>query len=343
MNSSKCLTLLLFGPFLTCNENLIEFLNNSGFNTLIAHSEDIFIQLFNSSKPDIVLLGLDSIQLVQNTLEAAKKNYSYSSIPFLIITSKETKELCHISAQFGITDIITCPFYEKDILFRVLNRMSIIEIERKNKLLTDRINKLEQMLVTDELTGLYNRRYIIDRLPSEMSHSVRYNEPITFIMLDIDFFKKINDECGHLAGDQFLIEASRQIRKSVREGDIPVRYGGEEFLVVCPNTDLNGGKTLAERIRKNIKGAFISVNNKKISTTISLGVRSILLKDTVNLEQSMNLMIHQADLALLKAKKSGRNRVVIYHEKDMQLQVSEKVEDSWILKKSTELPDDYDH
>jgi diguanylate cyclase (GGDEF)-like protein len=337
MNSSKCLTLLLFGPFLTCNENLIEFLNNSGFNTLIAHSEDIFIQLFNSTKPDIVLLGFDSIQLVQNTLEVAKKNYSYSSIPFLIITSEETKELCHISSQFGITDIITCPFYEKDILFRVLNRMSIIEIERKNKLLTDRINKLEQMVVTDELTGLYNRRYIIDRLPSEMSHSVRYNEPITFIMLDIDFFKKINDECGHLAGDQFLIEVSRQIRKSVREGDIPVRYGGEEFLVVCPNTDINGGKTLAERIRKNIKGAFISVNNKKISTTVSLGIRSALLKDTVNLEQSMTLMIHQADIALLKAKSDGRNRIELFNDK------INSEDDSNTFKPAGDLTDKYNH
>lgn len=321
MNSSKNTTLLLIGDVLVNNAELMEQLKNYGFILLTADSEGAFNQILNSSPPDIILIGVPSSQLPSNILERIKGNNLNSNIPVILISSGKNDVIDLQHTNYGITDFISYPCSNNEIISRIFIQTKILELERRNKALTEKLKKLKQMVVTDELTGLYNRRYIIDRLPSEISHSIRYREPIAFIMMDIDHFKKINDDCGHLAGDEFLIEVSRQIRKSIREGDIPVRYGGEEFLIFCPNTDSKGGKTVADRIRKNIKGASISVNSKKVSTTVSLGISSTCLSSPVNMERYMSLMIHQADIALLRAKSNGRNRIELYNQ-DFNMEIS---------------------
>ena len=339
MYSCKNTTLLLVGPDLTGDTELIKTLNISGFSILTTDNEDTVIQILDTSKPDIILLSFLSVtQTRYNMLEIIKRYTSSTNIPLIIIASDEIAEKNLLLSQYGMTDFILRPFTNKEILSRILNQIKVLELERRNTALSERLKILQQMVVTDELTRLYNRRYIIDRLPSEMSHSARYKEPIAFIMLDVDFFKKINDVCGHLAGDEFLKEVSRQISHSIRDGDIPVRYGGEEFLIVCPNTNLNGAKTVADRIRENIEGACITVKSQKICTTVSLGISSACLKNPVNVERYTNLLISQADIALLRAKKNGRNRVEIYTEK-----IPESLEDSNASNHSKELSDGYNH
>ena len=164
--------------------------------------------------------------------------------------------------------------------------------------LTDKIKRLSE---EDYLTKLHNRRKIHEILENEISRSKRYNSTFAVILLDIDNFKITNDQFGHNAGDQVLVQISDIIRKTIRESDIASRWGGEEFLVFCPHTNIDGAFSLAEKLRNNIeKNEFGGVGYK----TSSFGVAQIEHADTV---QSL---IQRADEALYSAKNSGKNIVM---------------------------------
>ena len=171
--------------------------------------------------------------------------------------------------------------------------------------------KLEEMAVTDGLTGLYNRRYFNDQLESEWRRCNRSGEPLSLIMLDIDFFKPFNDTYGHLVGDECLKSVAGTIRRSLLRGsDLPARYGGEEFCVLLPNTHLTGADTIARRICANIEHLGIPHNASGISrwVTLSGGIAACIPSVTDNPKH----LIEQADKALYRAKASGRNRTVSF-------------------------------
>jgi len=159
---------------------------------------------------------------------------------------------------------------------------------------------IEKMAITDGLTGLFNRMHLLSRFEEEFKRAKRLKNNLGCIMLDIDHFKSINDKHGHLTGDEVLREISLRLRNSIRIYDVLGRYGGEEFLIVLPDTDLENAKSLAERIRNNIKENLIAT----IQVTISLGITSISEKD-----KTINDMINRADEALYKSKNSGTDLV----------------------------------
>lgn len=162
--------------------------------------------------------------------------------------------------------------------------------------------KMKQMAVTDGLTQLYNHNHIFQKLEEEIDKSKRYGHPLSIIMFDIDFFKSINDNHGHQAGDNVLTEVSRTIKNSIRKIDFPGRYGGEEFLVVLPQIDLENAFTTAERIRKNIESLQPDKTGVPGNVTISGGVVSLHHETTLQL-------VEKADKLLYKAKENGRNRI----------------------------------
>ena len=171
-------------------------------------------------------------------------------------------------------------------------------IDNQEKL-TEKIKRLSE---EDYLTKLHNRRKIHELLENEISRSKRYNSTFAVILLDIDNFKITNDKFGHNAGDQVLVQISDIISKTIRESDIASRWGGEEFLVFCPHTNIDGAFSLAEKLRNNIeKNEFAGVGYK----TSSFGVAQIEHADTV---QSL---IQRADEALYSAKNSGKNMVMV--------------------------------
>jgi polar amino acid transport system substrate-binding protein len=174
-------------------------------------------------------------------------------------------------------------------------------ISRAYALLEEKNLELEQLSITDSLTGLYNRHKLDMHLVQEKQRADRYNRPFSLVIMDIDHFKSVNDRFGHQSGDEVLRQMGSLIKKSIRSSDIPGRWGGEEFLIICPETDRQGAKTLAEVIRKNIQDAsFLSGT----TITISGGVAEYELK-----EDSETLM-KRADDNLYKAKHSGRNRIL---------------------------------
>jgi len=180
------------------------------------------------------------------------------------------------------------------------NAMTLQLKEAREQL--EEANRISELRAdTDGLTGLYNHVYLMRTLESEIERSTRYTAPLSIMMLDLDFFKKVNDTFGHQAGDSVLKKVSELIRLSLRNVDTSGRYGGEEFMLILPNTDHGGAMELAERIRRQIEST--SFTPADLAITISGGVATLE-------GQKMAELIQQADTRLYEAKRSGRNRVV---------------------------------
>jgi len=170
--------------------------------------------------------------------------------------------------------------------------------------------ELERVSVTDALTGLCNRRLLLETMVHETQRSRRTAQPFSILMLDIDAFKAFNDTYGHQAGDRALVMVAQVIRESVRVLDTVARYGGEEFVVVLPETDLAGAAGTAERIRSAIEASRLSLGEKDVSVTLSIGVAEFPMDGA-----AVDLIIGSADQALYRAKEGGRNRVVLSRAK----------------------------
>lgn len=174
-------------------------------------------------------------------------------------------------------------------------------------MLKDAMTKLESLSRIDGLTQLNNRAHWEQRLSEEFERVVRYGDTMSLILFDLDFFKKINDNYGHLAGDQVLRDVSDIIRSGLRENDIAGRYGGEEFGIILPATDAEGASVVAERLRQKVAEKPVEFEGTGIPVTVSLGIVQFNEKAS-NHEQ----LIAQADEALYKCKENGRNQWQIF-------------------------------
>ena len=184
-----------------------------------------------------------------------------------------------------------------------------LRILRNQSAMHDQQKQLVILASIDGLTGLYNRRYGLNRLTEEFKRARRYQYPLSLFMVDIDYFKKVNDSYGHAAGDVALKAVTDILRTTCREQDIISRYGGEEFLVMLPETALDEAVRLAERLRKTIEQASIRLGSTDLKMTISIGVASCDLGSDNENDQTTS--IQQADRALYRAKEEGRNRVCV--------------------------------
>jgi diguanylate cyclase (GGDEF)-like protein/putative nucleotidyltransferase with HDIG domain len=180
--------------------------------------------------------------------------------------------------------------------------------ERLAKELGDANSRLNNLVYTDSLTGLYNHRYFQENLTIELSRAHRYNFSVSLIVFDIDYFKKVNDTYGHPAGDQVLKNIANAIKATIRPSDIVARYGGEEFAVILPQTDISGIKIFAARIRRCVEGVITEYEDKKIMVTISLGGTTFSPNQP---EITKDVLFETADRALYISKNNGRNQVTI--------------------------------
>lgn len=182
------------------------------------------------------------------------------------------------------------------------SRLSSIETKRE---LEESIEKLHSISITDSLTKAYNRRYFFEVSKNIISTALRDKNEVSLIMLDVDFFKKINDKYGHQAGDRVLENLVESINKIIRESDILARIGGEEFSILLNNTSKAGAKVIAEKIRSFVESHKITYHDKSIEITVSLGVSTMCSE-----VDSMDKLYKEADSRLYIAKRSGRNRVI---------------------------------
>jgi diguanylate cyclase (GGDEF)-like protein len=272
--------------------------------------------LIQISRHNISLVLLD-VQMPHmdgfETAELMRNNKRTSHVPIIFVTaiSKEQSHVFH-GYKSGAVDYICKPFEPGIILAKV---SVFLELDRYRRSLEDahhkleqQKNMLEQLAITDELTGLYNRRYLKKILHQEFERSKRYNSDFSILMLDLDHFKAVNDSYGHGFGDHVLREFAGQIDCSIRASDSAFRFGGEEIMILLPNTDIKGAQRTAENIRLQLAGDPIEDTNHSATVTVSIGVTSYLLHKP----EDGNELVTFADKALYSAKEKGRNRVEVY-------------------------------
>ena len=171
-------------------------------------------------------------------------------------------------------------------------------------------HKLAQGALHEPLTGLYNRRHFTERLSAELSAAQRHGRPLALLLADIDHFKRVNDEHGHLAGDEVLKTVANVLQGVVRKEDVLARFGGEEFVVLARETPLSGAKTLAERLRRAVERARTSFEGKDLAVTLSIGVTVSFGLTRFEPGRTEQQLLAAADRALYRAKQNGRNTIV---------------------------------
>jgi diguanylate cyclase (GGDEF)-like protein len=181
------------------------------------------------------------------------------------------------------------------------------ELQRMHQQLLKKNMALRERTMVDELTGLFNRRYFERSLNYDLERFRRYGRPFSVVMFDVDYFKKINDNYGHVAGDKSLKHLADMAKATVRSADLVARWGGEEFVLLLPETGAEGAITTAERFRKKVERATLDVDQGTLTMTISLGVVAVE-KDYRGDQQ---IIMRSVDDALYRAKEGGRNRTIV--------------------------------
>ncbi len=172
------------------------------------------------------------------------------------------------------------------------------------------ITEIERLAIQDHLTGAYNREAFFARAEAELVRANRFGHPVSLLMVDIDHFKNINDGFGHLVGDRILQQVVRRLRFMIRQVDLLARWGGDEFVILLPETNLQGAQCLAERLCEQTRVTPFQANDMTVPVTVSIGVTTLSESD-----RDVSAILHRADMALYAAKQSGRNRVVVHTER----------------------------
>jgi two-component system cell cycle response regulator len=257
--------------------------------------------------PDVILLDLAMESYDPLRLCSAVRSFEGSRlVPILAVArSADTRKLVR-ALDIGVNDYMMRPVDPQEAAARIrtqLKRLRYVESLRAS------FDETLELAVTDQLTGLYNRRYLATQLPKMIQDARAKMRPLSVMVLDIDHFKRVNDTLGHDVGDVVLKEVARRLRLSVRGVDLACRYGGEEFVFVMPDTDATFAEIVAERLRAAIAREPIDVpNGEPLPVTTSIGVASLDLSSDAETPQTL---IKAADEALYRAKDDGRNRVAM--------------------------------
>jgi two-component system cell cycle response regulator len=271
---------------------------SNGFKAVTAMAAEFFPIVIAGSR----LSGMDGFELCRTIRARNLPGYAY----ILMLTRGSRKSEILRGLEAGADAHLTMPVEPAELAARLAAARRVIDLERSLRLTNEEVRALS---MRDPLTGIYNRVYLMERLPQELKRSQRYGHPLSVIMCDIDHFKEVNDQHGHRAGDQILKDIVNRIAGSIRiDVDWIARYGGEEFLIVLPETDLPSSYIVAERLRRLIAEFPFRLRGKELCITSSFGVTSyqpVRQGEKV----SSDLLMEQADEFLYQAKREGRNAV----------------------------------
>ncbi|MBI5789680.1 MAG: diguanylate cyclase [Candidatus Schekmanbacteria bacterium] len=320
-------------------------LENEGYSVSLAVDGQEGLVCFAQDRPELVMLDVNMPGMSGLTV-LVKMKIKSPETPVIIMTAYGSEQVAVDAMKKGASDYLTKPFNTKEVcqvikeniersrimisrnqLLEMLRSSSaeligqISELERSNKELIDSIRtksdilaklettnlKLKELSIRDGLTRLYNHVYFQERLNEEFTRSQRYNSALSFVMVDIDNFKEFNDRFGHQQGDSILVKVSQILMVSIRGIDFAARYGGEEFALILPNIDIKGAKLLSERLRNKVENYFSLEGEVDRPVTISQGVSGIPSGKIKNKTD----LIKAADSALYKAKRQGKNRVMV--------------------------------
>ena len=271
----------------------------------IERAEDIGIAFERLDEKSFDLIFVDYALPSGNALDfLAMMEEKQLEIPVVVITGKGDEMIASQVIQSGAYDYLPKYRISKKSLARIIQ--NTLDKFRMKTEIKQAMEKMAELSTRDELTNLYNRRYFVESTEREAAGSVRYGQDLSLLMLDLDFFKQINDNHGHPAGDTVLKQTARVLGESIRQCDIACRYGGEEFAVIMPNTRLSDARIFCERLRKKIASLTVPYESKEIRFTVSIG----LAQFAPEFDKSINDLIKRADDGLYAAKNQGRNQVV---------------------------------
>lgn len=280
-------------------------LEYAGYQVETAASGAEALEKITQWHPHLVLLdvnmpGLNGLQ----TLQFLRSNPTYISTIF--VSGQNNTEDVIRGLDAGADDYICKPFNPAELLARIRCHLRIKDIRDE----LNRANaKLKELIDIDDLTGLYNMRSLYQRLDNELERAARHQRKVAVIMMDMDNFKNVNDENDHLFGSYVLTQVGGIIKRTMRKVDFAARYGGDEFLIVLTDINLEGARTFAERLRQTIAGTLFKNDKHQKNLTTSIG---IAITDPSVRALDSRTVIRFADRALYDAKESGRNRVCYY-------------------------------
>ncbi|MDU9050543.1 MAG: diguanylate cyclase [Candidatus Electrothrix sp. Rat3] len=299
--------------FSSVNATFIKAISgNDALREILKH--DFALAILDVQMPEMD--GYELAQLIRNRKQTSK-------LPIIFLSAIYSDDF-HVFKGYdsGAVDFITKPFLPEILegkirffieiyLQKIRLKETIHELRTTKQLVLEQNRQLKRLSTHDDLTGLYNRRHLVVSLAQEFSSSCRHGTELSLIMLDLDHFKMINDNFGHNFGDYVLKEFSDLLRETVRKSDLLFRFGGEEFIVLLPQTAAGGAAKTAEKIRRNCAERVIGNGKSVVKITVSIGVTSY----NKELHQTTDCMISCADQALYQAKDCGRNRVVVHQGK----------------------------
>ncbi len=247
----------------------------------------------NQLNPDLILLDIEMPEMDGYTVCRCLKSFSETeSTPVIFVTARDGEDDEEKGLSLGAVDYITKPVNPAIVLARVDTHIT----------LKQQRDALEKMALHDQLTGLYNRYYLLEEANHKVAQSMRHKHDLSLLMMDIDHFKTINDQYGHPAGDAVLQSVAATLKKLNRVEDITARFGGEEFVIVLDHCNAENAEAKAEIIRQKIEDS----QPEGINVTVSIGVAQLNAE-----EESFSDLLKRADIAMYLAKEQGRNRVIL--------------------------------
>jgi len=251
----------------------------------------------------IVSLGLENFDALRLCSQVRSLDRT-RNLPILAITEPDNSARMVRGLEIGVNDFLIRPIDKNELLARARSQ---VRKRRYTERLRDNVQMSIEMAITDALTGLFNRRYMESHLGTLVEQAIARGKPLAALVIDIDYFKSINDSYGHDAGDDVLRDFALRIKRSIRGIDLACRYGGEEFVIVMPETDMTVAAMVAERLRRRIAAEPFAIDQSKrsVPVTISIGIAGLRGK-----EDTAAAVLKRADQALYRAKRDGRNRVV---------------------------------
>lgn len=278
------------------------------FDVIVSDSATRSLVLIREQTPDIILLDImmpemSGLELLQHIRQDEKT----ARIPVILISALDDTPHVVQGLQEGANDYVTKPINFPVLVARMKTHIRIGNLLKR---LETQTHVLSRMAAFDELTGAYNRRSMIQILDLELNRSRRYDRFLSILMMDIDHFKSVNDEYGHLTGDRVLKEFTSRVNDLLRTNDTLCRYGGEEFFAILPETAEENALKVGRRICSSVCNEPFTINEISIYITVSIGAISHLPQT----ESTFEKLLEQADQALYKAKKMGRNCVYFLKE-----------------------------
>lgn len=285
------------------------------YEILVATSGSRAIEVALKNQPDLILLDvvmpdMDGLE----TCRQLKGNTQTKDIPVIFLTAMSESSDVIKGFEVGGQDYIVKPFHKTEVIARVKNHLELkkskekvkqyaLELEQKNDELQQLLEKTEQLAMTDFLTGITNRRFAIKKMNEELSRINRGGDGFSLLMIDIDNFKSINDSYGHACGDYVLKNLINLIKPVLREYDMIARWGGEEFLIMLPMTEINDAKTVAEKVVSCVGAQIFNYKGISFNVTVTAGVAQYQVDD------DLDSIIKRADEAMYQGKMSGKNCV----------------------------------